>query len=197
MTEEGRRQMLHEAEETTHPYYPGPGPVIREPSVARRMVNNTVTTAYMVASTQIAYAPWTHCYGACDPQLTFAENVDERVRSLMRTKWHPLHSAQYIWSKGNLVNLLLSSTGDRTEMSHSIEARTPVLGHYLIEYVNQLPPSIKIKYDDQSHRLTDKWVLREASKPFITREVYERKKHVSPPSISAHYGCIHLFSLLI
>jgi asparagine synthase (glutamine-hydrolysing) len=69
--------------------------------------------------------------------------------------------------------------GDRMEMAHSIEGRTPFLDHLLTEYVNGLPPTAKVKYDPKKGALVEKWILREAGKPFITEELYKRKKHVS------------------
>lgn len=134
---------------------------------------------YVDVYAHIHFSGWTRCYGACSPYLTFSENTNERAREMMRTKWHPLNSALYSWYKTNLPNLLLTCIGDRTEMSHSIEGRTPFLDHHLVEYVNGIPPSLKIKYDARSDKFIEKWVLREASKPFITPELYERKKHVS------------------
>lgn len=116
-------------------------------------------------------------------------------RAKMKARWHPLHTAMYMWNKGALANTLLSCLGDRTEMAHSIEARTPFLDHHLAEYVNGLPPSVKMAFtpseDDLAgdhgpvwkgvgkarQSLTEKWILREAVKPYITRELYERKKH--------------------
>ena len=135
--------------------------------------------AYLSVYNKIAFASWTECYGSCNPYLTLAENISERTQAQMRTKWHPLNSALYSWYKTNLPNLLLTSIGDRTEMSHSIEGRTPFLDHNLVEYVNGIPPSLKIKYIADKDKLTEKWILREASKPFVTPELYERKKHVS------------------
>lgn len=66
------------------------------------------------------------------------------------------------------------------EMAHSIEGRVPFLDHKLVEYVVQIPASMKIK--DQ----TEKYILREAAKPYITRTIYERQKHpfLSPPALS-------------
>ncbi|KAL8867531.1 MAG: hypothetical protein Q9174_005607 [Haloplaca sp. 1 TL-2023] len=132
----------------------------------------------------LALSPWTSCYGSLSPQVTMIENMDERIRELMRKKWHPLHGAQFVWNKTALPNMLLTNLSDRTEMSHSIEGRVPFLDHHLIEYVNALPPSVKIRYDPTTNALTEKWILREASRPFITQELYERKKHpYSAPSV--------------
>ncbi|KAL8764776.1 MAG: hypothetical protein Q9209_007885 [Squamulea sp. 1 TL-2023] len=118
-------------------------------------------------------------FGTLSPQVTMIENIDVRIRDLMRKKWHPLHSAQYVWNRTALPNMLLTNLSDRTEMSHSVEGRVPFLDHHLMEYVNALPPSMKIRYDPETGQLTEKWILREASRPFITDELYTRKKHTS------------------
>lgn len=148
------------------------------------------------------FAPWV--YGQysgssldCRQTVMAAHSAD--VRDKMRERWHPLHTAQYMWNKSSLANVLLSCLGDRTEMAHSVEARTPFLDHHLTEYVNALPPSVKLAYalpeengagegggeDDVLWKsagsalrsLTEKWILREAARPYITDELYLRKKH--------------------
>lgn len=151
-------------------------------TLMRHTLKHVPAPAYLSVYAEIAFSPWTQCYGSSSPHLTLAENIDERTNSQMRTKWHPLNSALYSWHKTNLPNLLLTSIGDRTEMSHSIEGRTPFLDHNLVEYVNGVPPSLKIKYRADKDKFTEKWILREASKPFITQELYEREKHVRFPT---------------
>ncbi|KAL8789741.1 MAG: hypothetical protein Q9213_000992 [Squamulea squamosa] len=138
-------------------------------------------------------------FESLSPQVTMIENIDVRIRDLMRTKWHPLHSAQYVWNKTALPNMLLTNLSDRTEMSHSVEGRVPFLDHHLMEYVNALPPSMKVRYDPDTGQLTEKWILRQASRPFITDELYTRKKHpYSAPSIYPLAGPMHaLMSKLI
>lgn len=128
---------------------------------------------------EVDYAPWTQCLGSCPPEVTLMEDISESVRQLMIRKWHPLHSALYVWNKTILPNKLLSTLSDRTEMSNSVEGRVPFLDHHLIDYVNNLPPSMKFRYDPVNNTLTEKWILKEASKPFITQELYERTKQVS------------------
>lgn len=145
--------------------------------------------AYSQVHDCIPFSKWTDGCGESDAQLTLAENVDERIRELMRTKWHPLNSALYTWYKCHLPNLLLTCIGDRTEMSNSIEGRTPFLDHHVVEYVNALPPSLKIRYNSKTDQLVEKYVLREASKPFITDELYLRKKHVSN-MVPFHVACL-------
>ena len=135
--------------------------------------------AYTEVYDLIPFSTWTKRYGDNDIGVTLAENVDERTREYMRTKWHPLNSALYTWYKCHLPNLLLTCIGDRTEMSNSIEGRTPFLDYHVVEYVNSVPPSLKIKYDSATDKLVEKAILREAAKPFITDELYRRKKQVS------------------
>ncbi|GKT47552.1 amidase chyE [Colletotrichum spaethianum] len=146
------------------------------------------------------FAPWVHDRYKfkldCRRTVMAAHSTD--VRDKMRERWHPLHTAQYMWNKSSLANVLLSCLGDRTEMAHSVEARTPFLDHHLTDYVNALPPSVKLAYavpeengageggkDDVLWKsagsalrsMTEKWILREAARPYITEELYLRKKH--------------------
>lgn len=90
----------------------------------------------------------------------------------------PVHQAMYLWSKSMLPNYILTVLGDRMEMGHSIEGRVPFLDHELVELVTQLPVSYKIR------GLTEKHVLREATKDVLTETVYKRQKHpfLAPPS---------------
>ena len=65
------------------------------------------------------------------------------------------------------------------EMANSLEGRTPFLGHHLTEFANGLPPSTKVRFDSERGTLVEKWILREAGRPYITDEMYYRRKHVS------------------
>ena len=77
-----------------------------------------------------------------------------------------------------LANYLLNMLGDRMEMAHSIEGRVPFLDHKVVELVRDLPVAMKIR------GMTEKYILREAAKPFITDTIYRRQKHpfLAPPS---------------
>jgi asparagine synthase (glutamine-hydrolysing) len=143
------------------------------------MLNNTSIASNLWAVTMAHFASWTKAFGDLEPQKTRARNPNGRVLSAMNSKWHPLHTSQYIWSRSILPNLILTCMGDRMEMAHSIEGRPPFLDHILTEYVNRLPPSTKIKVRSDTGEVIEKWILREARKPFITEEVYKRKKHIS------------------
>lgn len=99
---------------------------------------------------------------------------------------------------------MLSCLGDRTEMAHSVEGRTPFLDHHLTEYVNNIPPSLRTKWngsattsDDtqctqarsqQKEQFTGKWVLREAMRPFVTDELYQRVKHPYTAPLQYEFG---------
>jgi asparagine synthase (glutamine-hydrolysing) len=83
----------------------------------------------------------------------------------------PLNQSMWLWLKSTFPNKLLNFLGDRMEMAHSIEGRTPFLDHPLVDLVCQMPVSMKVR------GMTEKFVLREAAKPFLTDTVYKRQKH--------------------
>lgn len=201
LPESEREQQLQLAEGADKAYYDSVGAdtEARGPSVPRTMLNNISTVSSMVAFQPTGvFANWTYfTHGSSDPQRTVANNIDGVARQKIVDKWHPLNAAQYVWGKGHLPNIFLTCLGDRTEMAHSIEARTPLLDHKLTEYVNNLPPSAKIHWQPASEenpegRFVEKWVLREAAKPYITKELYERKKHpYSAPTTWPRNGPLH------
>ncbi|CAF1022156.1 unnamed protein product [Rotaria sp. Silwood1] len=150
--------------------------------VGRRMLNGISTHRVMSTIHGIPSEMFTDTVlrrtGEPDICYTIAASIDGIARSRAITKWHPLHTALYMYTKGSLPNYLCNHLGDRTEMAHSVEGRVPFLDHPLTEYVNQLPPSVKINYP------TQKWIMREATKPYITDELYRRVKHPfnAPPA---------------
>lgn len=75
-----------------------------------------------------------------------------------------------------MEGIILTSLGDRTEMSGSLESRPSFLDHHLTEYANNLPPSVKIAVAPDG-TVVEKYILREATKEFITPELYKRRKH--------------------
>lgn len=92
---------------------------------------------------------------------------------------NPVHAAMYSLSKSMMPNYVLMTLGDRMEMAHSIEGRVPFLDHQVVEFVKQLPIELKI------HQMQEKYILREAIRPFVIEEVYKRQKHpfLAPPSV--------------
>ncbi|KAJ7194329.1 putative asparagine synthase [Mycena pura] len=117
------------------------------------------------------------------------EGVDARVReNSMTGLWHPLNVSMYILAKTLLGRFILNAVGDRADMMHSVESRPAFLDHHLVDYVTTLPPSLKIRPiagdSPGKWQMVEKWILRQAVKPFITEEVYLRKKVAfnPPPS---------------
>ncbi|KAF8202636.1 putative asparagine synthase [Mycena galopus ATCC 62051] len=119
------------------------------------------------------------------------EGIDIRVREKsLSGDWHSLHVSLYVIAKTLLGRMLLNYLGDRSDMANAIESRPPFLDHHLVEYVNSLPPSLKVRPlpGDEAGKWTisEKWILRQAMKPFITDEVYRRKKvSFNPPPSGA------------
>ncbi|OJK02096.1 hypothetical protein ASPACDRAFT_50819 [Aspergillus aculeatus ATCC 16872] len=100
----------------------------------------------------------------------------EKTINDMEQKWHSLNSSQYQWTKSMLANGILRYIGDNIDMVFQVETRPPFLDHHLTEYVNTIPPSLKIRYDPERKIFREKHVLREAMRPFITEEVSNRVK---------------------
>ena len=144
----------------------------------RGKLNGIKILGFMSLWVPPVFADWTTNLQPLKAQDVIANDVSPLAVEEIKLKWHPLNTTQYVWTKGHLANLFLSCLGDRTEMAHSIEGRTPFLDHNLTEYVNDIPPSLKVKWDG-NESFTAKYALREAMKSFVTQEVYERVKHVS------------------
>jgi asparagine synthase (glutamine-hydrolysing) len=70
--------------------------------------------------------------------------------------------------KTYLVELLMKQ--DQMSMAASIESRVPFLDHHLVEFAAALPPRMKLR------GLTTKWILREAVKTLLPREILTRRK---------------------
>jgi asparagine synthase (glutamine-hydrolysing) len=92
----------------------------------------------------------------------------------------PVHQSLYLWSKTALPGYVLVLLGDRMEMAHSIEGRVPFLDHKVGEFLMTTPVNLKIR------GVTEKFILREATRDVITDTVYRRQKHpfLSPPDAS-------------
>ena len=76
-----------------------------------------------------------------------------------------------------LPQLILTTLGDRAELSHGIEGRTPFLDHVLFERARAVSDEHKIRAG------VEKAVLREAFRHDITPEIQQRKKwpYTAPP----------------
>ena len=78
--------------------------------------------------------------------------------------------------KTYLVELLMKQ--DQMSMAASIESRVPFLDHHLVEFVATLAPRMKLR------GLTTKWILRQAVKDILPREILTRPKMGFPVPFS-------------
>jgi asparagine synthase (glutamine-hydrolysing) len=81
----------------------------------------------------------------------------------------PLTQMLYIDTRSNLPDDLLM-VGDKTSMANSLEARVPFLDYRLVEFIESLPPEVKLK------RLTGKYLHKRALEKWLPKEVVWRKK---------------------
>ncbi|KAJ7487266.1 putative asparagine synthase [Mycena galericulata] len=152
--------------------------------IARKMLGgisaHRAFAAAAAAGAEVYNASALAVTGEPDVARVIAESIDARVREkAVSGRWHSFNVSSYVTAKTVLQQLILNSIGERTEMAHSVEGRPPFLDHRLVEYINTLPPSVKIrpvKGDNGQWTFTDKWILRQAVKPFVTEELFLRKK---------------------
>ncbi len=104
---------------------------------------------------------------------------------LVRTRLDPqqtegrswVRKIQYFSIRGMMSPYILSILGDRQEMAHAIEGRTPLLDHHLFAAARHIPDDLKIKES------TEKYIFREAMKDRVIPEIYKNKKwpYSAPP----------------
>lgn len=107
-------------------------------------------------------------YGGKEPYTGFLNSLD--VANQLNGR-DALNQELYIYAKTTLGGWILNILADRMEMANSIESRVPMLDHKVVEYAATLPTSSKIKGTDE------KYILREAVRPFVTESVFKGKKH--------------------
>jgi asparagine synthase (glutamine-hydrolysing) len=117
-------------------------------------------------------------FAGCDPYRAFLNGLDGAGQLAGR---EPVNQSLYLWSKVALPSYILAVLGDRMEMAHSVEGRVPFLDHHVVELVRDLPVAQKIR------GMTEKYVLREATRPVLSATVYARQKHpfLAPPAALA------------
>lgn len=93
-------------------------------------------------------------------------------------QWDPVNKSLYAVAKSSLPNLVLTTLGDRLEMAGSLEGRPPLLDHRVVDEAASLPVWMKIRGS------VEKYALREAMRPYLPTEIYDRKKQYfrAPPS---------------
>lgn len=166
--------------------------VKRAPASTQRMLNHTSILTVLSSVGRLPFAKWTNRYATTLPETAQVESLDGQIREAIMNRWHPLHTAEYVFTKGFFSNLLLRHLGDNIDMVHHVETRPPFLDHHLTEYANGLPPSLKIKCSSENGSITEKYILREAVRPFVTDEIYTRtKKPYLGPTRFPENGPLH------
>lgn len=146
------------------------------PAAIKRQLKNIATAGPMERVGDLPFSKWTDIY---EPELSEArlvEGLNGIVREAMQKKWHPLHTGEYLSTKLFMAQFILRCIGDNMDMVSQVESRCPLIDHHVTEYANGLPPSLKLKYNPAEKTWREKSILREAAKPFITEEIYNRVK---------------------
>lgn len=109
-----------------------------------------------------------------DPYREFLRQFQWRADLFGR---EPHKQIIYLWMKSLFVNYVLA--GERLDMAHGVEVRLPFLDHKLFEFARSLPAGLLARNG------TQKYILREAMKPFVTEEVYQGAKQpfFAPPMV--------------
>ncbi|KAJ7229997.1 putative asparagine synthase [Mycena pura] len=182
-------------------YHAATGLAIRRPSAMSPHISNAprplVTTSSHLAvldgplhlSATVFHSQVIERTGVSDMARCVEEGLDARVRENSMTGfWHPLNVSLYTLTKTIMGRVILNIAGDRSDMMHSVESRVAFLDHHFVDYVTTLPPSLKVRPiagdSPGKWHMVEKWILRQAVKPFVTEEVYLRKKVAfnPPPS---------------
>lgn len=103
----------------------------------------------------------------CFDELLDRYDINTRLKDR-----HIVNQSLYLWNKLTLCNYILATLGDGCEMAFSIEGRLPFLDHPLFEFAASLPMQMKIR-----DKVNEKYILKEAARPYITDTIYHRQKH--------------------
>ena len=83
--------------------------------------------------------------------------------------WADIETAMFIDLRFYLGEDLMTKV-DRTSMMHSLEVRTPLLDHRVVEFACRLPTALKLR------RWKTKYILKKAVEPVVPKFVLERGK---------------------
>ncbi len=81
----------------------------------------------------------------------------------------PLTQMLYIDARANLPDDLLM-VGDKTSMANSLESRVPFLDYRLVEFIERLPPSLKL------NGFNGKYLHKKAAQKWLPNNIIYRKK---------------------
>jgi asparagine synthase (glutamine-hydrolysing) len=96
------------------------------------------------------------------------ENLYRQIASSMATD-DAVENLLYLDSKTYLPSDILTKV-DRMSMASSLEARSPLLDHKLIEYVTRIPSRMKLKGSET------KYIFKKAIEEFVPMQILHREK---------------------
>ena len=150
---------------------------LNEPDVLTRFVK--VHSFFNSAMKARLYQPWL--------QQELSTNGREARQALGRWQTDvadldPLTQMLYVDTRTNLPDDLLM-VADKTSMANSLEVRVPFLDYRLVEFIETLPPTLKL------HGFQGKYLHKKALRKWLPREVvYRKKKGFENPIDEWHRG---------
>jgi asparagine synthase (glutamine-hydrolysing) len=137
---------------------------LAEPDLLTRLVK--VYSFYSPAMKERLFLPWLRAEVSAD-----GAEARDALRTLQSEvgKLDPLTQMLYIDTRTNLPDDLLM-VSDKTSMANSVEARVPYLDHRIVEFIETLPASLKLR------RTTGKYLHKKALEKWLPREVVYREK---------------------
>ncbi len=137
---------------------------LNEPDVLTRFVK--VYSFFSPSMKARLYQPWL--------QRELSTNGQQAREALRRWQTDvadldPLTQMLYIDTRTNLPDDLLM-VADKTSMANSLEVRVPFLDVRLVEFIETLPPNLKLRW------LRGKYLHKKALRKWLPREVVNRKK---------------------
>jgi asparagine synthase (glutamine-hydrolysing) len=137
---------------------------LSEPDVLARMVK--VYSFYSAEMKERLFQPWVR-----DAISVDGSEARDALRPLQQdvASLDPLTQMLYVDTRASLPDDLLM-VGDKTSMANSLEARVPYLDHRLVEFVESLPPSLKLR------GFQGKYLHKKALAKWVPEEVVYRKK---------------------
>lgn len=137
---------------------------LSERDVLSRLVK--IYSFYSSAMKQRLFLPWVKEH--ISPNGLEARQALSRLHADV-AHLDPLTQILYMDTRSNLPDDLLM-VGDKTAMANSLEARVPYLDHRLVEFIETLPPSLKLR------GFTGKYLHKKALQKWLPSEVVYRKK---------------------
>jgi asparagine synthase (glutamine-hydrolysing) len=109
----------------------------------------------------------------------------EDVTAAMHSELVPLNKASYVDLRHRLLEDMLVKV-DRMSMAHSLEVRSPLLDHRLVEFAASLPPSMKLR------GWQTKAILRDTVRRYLpAATLRKRKQGFSVPLREWFRGSLH------